>query len=447
MLPIISVPETIAKGMAKYRDLFCREEGFEHVSRYVTGLVISPNKTLQGIYDIQVWDGRDRPSRRAMHEAVFENGWQLEGLMKRHRAEVAKDHRGRGKEVISVDWTFLHHERGPEIYGVKKAYDYVNKRNGLFQTAVTAVISNKELIDGLEVEVQRPNFQLEEVEYLKATQRDSYEQMQEAMARVKELLHHIKNTLEYRKRTEIAFEIVKQIEQEGHFPGANYAFDNGVLSLKLTRFIEGCNKHWVSEVERTRHIQWEGKWRAVQDVEAQLRVEYPQSFRRIEVRCRNGERKEYWVFTKAVRLKRYGRKRLVVVHEKQDLTDEPRYLVTDALHWEGTRVIETWSYRWGSEIFHEFGKQVTGLESSQVRNEESVKRHIRLSCVSQSLIQRAPERESKSEKYEFSNGKATIGQKCRAIGREVMRSLLELTKRLFSQGKSCEEVLEVLMPA
>jgi len=39
------------------------------------------------------------------------------------------------------------------------------------------------------------------------------------------------------------------------------------------------------------------------------------------------------------------------------------------------------------------------------------------------------------------------GQKCRAIGREVMRSLLALIKQLFAQGKSCEELLEMLMPA
>ena len=47
MLPIIEVPETIALGMKNYRNVFCREEGFDYVSRYVTGLIISPNKTLQ----------------------------------------------------------------------------------------------------------------------------------------------------------------------------------------------------------------------------------------------------------------------------------------------------------------------------------------------------------------------------------------------------------------
>ena len=66
------------------------------------------------------------------------------------------------------------------------------------------------------------------------------------------------------------------------------------------------------------------------------------------------------------------------------------FLLTDAQHWESGRVIETWSYRWASEIFHEFAKQVTGLEAAQVRKEEAVTRHFRLSCVAQSLVQRTP---------------------------------------------------------
>jgi hypothetical protein len=54
MLPITGIPETIARGMRGVRDIFCRMEGFGHVSRYVTGLILSPNKTLQGLYALQV---------------------------------------------------------------------------------------------------------------------------------------------------------------------------------------------------------------------------------------------------------------------------------------------------------------------------------------------------------------------------------------------------------
>jgi hypothetical protein len=52
MVPLGSVSETIRCGLAPYREVCCRAEGFEHISRYVTGLILSPNKTLQGIYDM-----------------------------------------------------------------------------------------------------------------------------------------------------------------------------------------------------------------------------------------------------------------------------------------------------------------------------------------------------------------------------------------------------------
>jgi hypothetical protein len=446
MLLITRVPETIAQGMDKFRSVFCREEGFEHVSRYVTGLVLSPNKTLQGMYDLQVWKKR-APSRRAMHAGVFEAGWDDDMLMQRHRAEVAADYRGRGRAVIALDWTLVHHERGPKIHAIRRAYDYIAHRTTLLQTVVTAVVANREMFDGLDVVVQDPLDLPAEEAYLQTTAKASYEQMAEVRQRLLELLHHQLHRRTYRKRTEIVVEIVRQLEAEGQFPQAHYAFDNGVLTVELTRMIEQHGKHWVSEIECSRHINWSGRWRRVDEVATELRTQHPESFRAVAVTCRNGKVKPYWAFTKVVRLKKYGAKRVVIVHEQEDLQDTPRFFVTDAQHWESTRILETWSYRWTAEIFHEFDKQVCGMEAAQVRKEEAVIRHFRLSCVAQSLLQRAPAVASKSERYMFAEGHITFGQKCRTIGREVLRATLALCQRAFAEGKTCDQVLELLMPA
>jgi len=446
MLPMVGVPETIRKGLRPYRDLFRRAEGFEYVSRYVTGLIVSPNKTLQGIYAQQVWE-EDKPTRRTMHEAVFEAGWEAEELLPRHRTLIAPEHRGRGREVISLDWTLVHHDRGPHIYGTAKSYDYVERRMGRFQTVVTGVIANRQVIDGIDVRIQVPNVCKEEEAYLKATVQASYDQMEQARTRLLELLHHVEHKLAYKKRTEIVAEMVAQVEAEGKFPQADYAFDNGVLTLELTRLIESKGKHWVSELESSRHILWQDEWRRIDEVETELRQHHPESFRKVVVRCRNGEQKEYWAFTKTVRLKRYGRKRIVMVHERSDLTDKPRFLVADALHWESGRIIETWSFRWAAEVFHEFSKQGTGLEAAQVRNEEAVNRHLRLSCLAQSLLQRTPTIASTSEQFAFAKGTITFGQRCRALTREVFHSLLSVAQRLFAGGYSCDQVTEALMPA
>lgn len=446
MLPMVGVPEAVRKGLRPYRDLFRRAEGFEYVSRYVTGLLVNPNKTLQGIYANQVWP-EQKPSRRAMHEAVFEAEWKADELLPRHRALIAPQHRNRGREVISLDWTLVHHERGPQIYGVTKSYDYVERRMARFQTTVTAVIANRQLIDGIEVQIQEPGVCKEEETYLKATVQASYEQMEQARTRILELLHHLEHRLAYKKRTEIVVEMVAQLEEEGQFPQADYAFDNGVLTVELTRLIESKGKHWVSELESSRHILWHDQWRRIDEVATELRQKHSETFRPVSVRCRNGERKEFWAFTKSVRLKRYGRKRIALVHERADLTDKPRFLVADALPWGSGRIIETWSFRWAAEVFHEFSKQGTGLEAAQVRNEEAVKRHLHLSCLAQSLLQRAPTVASTSEQFAFAKGEKTFGQRCRTITREVFHSLLAFAQRLFAGGSSCAQVLEALMPA
>src|SRR2546427_9783937 len=105
MVPLVGVPATICRGMAPYRDGFCRAEGFDQVSRYVTGLLLSPNKTLQGIYDMPVWEPGAPHSRRAMHEAVCEAGWTADTLMPHHRAVIAGANRDGRREVLSSEWT------------------------------------------------------------------------------------------------------------------------------------------------------------------------------------------------------------------------------------------------------------------------------------------------------------------------------------------------------
>ena len=447
MLPIVAIPPSIASGLKEYQSVFCRQAGFEHVSHYVSGLLLSENKTLQGIYDHRVFAEGERVSRRAMHEAVFEAGWDRAELMRQHRGRVALKHRRRGREVLSLDWTLSHHERGPEIYAAKRAYDYVEGCMSRYQTVLTAAIANRERLDGVAVEVQYPNYQKEELAYLEMSAKQSYEQMNQVYERLSELLHYHKNRLAYLKRTEMAVEIVRQLEAEGQFPEANYAFDNGVLSRPLTQLIEQSGKHWVSEIECSRHIMWQGSWQRVERVHQSLLDEHPESFRPVTVRCRNGETKTFWVFSKCVRLKKYGRKRLVMVHEREELSDAPRFLLTDANHWDPSRVIQTWSYRWPIEVFHEFAKQLTGLESAQLRKEEAVKRHFCLSCIAQSLLQDSSGAGAKSERFRFARNQQTIGQKLYNLTRESLQQLLKLARGLFSLGRSTTDVLEALMPA
>jgi hypothetical protein len=177
MLPLVTIPCTIRAGLTPYREVFCREEGCDHISRYVTELLLNPKKTLQGIYDFQLWGKETPPSRRAMQAAVFAAGWASEGRMPRQRAVIAGEHRGQGREVLSLDWTYAPHDRGPKIWGVKRAWEHVEHRMAQDQTVVTAVIANRALMDGIEVVVQQLARHDEAGAYVPETVRQSYEPM------------------------------------------------------------------------------------------------------------------------------------------------------------------------------------------------------------------------------------------------------------------------------
>jgi hypothetical protein len=446
--PLVGLSSTVQQFMVAYREVFCREEGFEHVSRYINGLLLSANKTLQGIYAQILWPEGKQVSRRAMHEAVFEARWSRETLMERHRQNIAPQYRGRGRAVLSLDWTFSYHPYSQKVYGAKTAYDYVHRSWNCYQSVVTAAVSNPHRVDGLAVDVQQPNYQKEELAYLQMTRQENYEHMEQVRERLLELLHYHAHQLSYRKRTEMAVDIVRQIETEGDYPQADYAFDQGVLSHPLTTLIESCGKHWVSELEKTRLILWDGQWQQVQTVAQGLRQAHPERFQSKKVRCRNGEIREIWVFSKVVRLKKYGRKRVAIVHELADLSDAPRFLLTDALHWDGSRIFSTWSFRWPVETFHQFAKQLTGFEDAQLRNEEAVKRHFCLSCIAQSALQSASCSGQNSERFNFAHDREqTIGQRLYSLSREAVQQVIEFTQSLLNQGKSVEQIMEVLMPA
>jgi hypothetical protein len=108
--------------------------------------------------------------------------------------------------------------------------------------------------------------------------------------------------------------------------------------------------------------------------------------------------------------------------------------------------LTSWSYRWSCELFHEFSKQSAGFEAAQVRKEEAVKRHFRLSCVVQSLLQDIAPPISTSEKFAFADGQATQGQRERVVVREVLLGVIAFAQQAFVAGKSQLEVLDLLMP-
>ena len=59
----------------------------------------------------------------------------------------------------------------------------------------------------------------------------------------------------------------------------------------------------------------------------------------------------------------------------------------------------------------------------------------------------APCSGEKSERFEFADKKATVGQKVYTIAREALAGMLQFAQVLFAQGRTFDQVLQALKPA
>ena len=109
--------------------------------------------------------------------------------------------------------------------------------------------------------------------------------------------------------------------------------------------------------------------------------------------------------------------------------------------------MQTWSYRWSCEVFHEVSKQHTGLESAQVRHEEAVNCHFRPRCVAQSILQRTGCSGTQPERFQSAQGRQTVGQKLYTLTRQMLDNLLQFILTQFSLEQTSEQILQALLPS
>jgi hypothetical protein len=107
----------------------------------------------------------------------------------------------------------------------------VERRTTLSLEGGDGGVSNREWIEGLEVVVQDPKELKAEAASAKRQPNRARNKWRRQGSACWNYCYSRIPQLQYRKRTEIAVEIVRQLEAEGRFPQAHYAFDKGVFRL------------------------------------------------------------------------------------------------------------------------------------------------------------------------------------------------------------------------
>lgn len=101
-----------------------------------------------------------------------------------------------------------------------------------------------------------------------------------------------------------------------------------------------------------------------------------------------GDKEVYYSYCNNHRIPNFGKQRLVINHQKADLSDTPRFFLSNRLNWQAGGITRIRRHRWSVEVYHEEGK-AEGLDQYQLRDFAAIGKHIAVVTVTYSLLRAA----------------------------------------------------------
>jgi DDE superfamily endonuclease len=388
MAGIIDFPKVVQEALLDFGDLFANEPQRRHFAEYLTGLYVAARKTVTGI-NAEFADTTD-PS--CLNRFVHHEAWDVQALNDRrlHLLQRDSDTRYSDHGTIAVDNTLVDH-CGTCIEDVGWFWDHAEER---YKIAHDYLIANYVCSSGKHYPLDFRCFQ----------KREQCEARQAP----------------FKDHTQLFQDLVDWVD-ERHIPGT-LAMDSYFTNAPILNYIhgkplgDGRPRGYVGSLKFNRKLQYKGRTLKASELAGQIAAEARKPL------CEGD--KQQWYFTGTLRIPDVGHKVRVVILWPSREAERPRIiLVTNRVQWEVTRVVRVYRHRWtGTETFHRDGKQQLGMGDCQLRTREGQTRHLYLVLLAYSLLVRQL---GQGHAYEWAYQKLkTIGEACRAIGRETLRTTL-----------------------
>jgi hypothetical protein len=438
IIPIVSIPPSIAIGLEHYKNLFPRSETFQHIQEYCTGMVVLDRPSIKRMSQCFV----DGPCQSSLNKSITASPWSEESVNNK-RLESIQQYHSNGFTVGIIDTTLFHHPRGQNIYGVYKYWDYINKSYIYAIQLVTSAISTNDRLDGFDYRIYHRSFVQQEKLYLENTALTIEEQnISTWQDRLIELLNFQLHKQQAKTKDQLAVELIDEMESSELAPDA-YAVDSGLFNPVVIGRIQQAQKPWVADSEKNRILYHKGQSYNCETFNQTIPKE---SFRETTISIRHQEQTR-WMFTCTVRIRRYGKVRFAIIYDNPDKQGEPIYMFTDMLVWNNNKILSVRSHRWDIEPFHEQIKQFLGAEDSQLQTEQGVRKHLTLVFVVNSLLKSidlsSPIGDLPMDSYK--DVQPTFGQRCRRIVFEVFHEMIKkIHQWVDTKSKTVTEIFQTL---
>lgn len=473
MLPLVSIPEIVNHYAPHFKAAFTAAE-YVHFERYISGLIVSENKTIEGINRLFVLEPKDQSTlNRFLTNSKYDVStlYELRLALLNSQEQTKLKGAGHAAGVASLDDTMLMHygKCFDEIAYLKDhatdrymwAHNLVNLH---YSDDVTDYPLSFELWKSMDVEavaaaVLRAGYKIKPAKQkLKETAPKKWKQHMTYQYK-----KHIKDERvrsSYRSKITIGQDLLRNFYEQ-HPLDIPVAFDKWFTNPAFCKFIDqDLAKGYVGGLKSdAKLLRAGGKKMEVGDFVKQLHQEHlsktPEEqkknpvFGKVTIRYK-GKKEVYYNYCKVHHICGYGRQRLLISYSNSDLTGTARVFISNRLKWRSHQMTRVGRHRWPVEEYHKEGK-AEGLDKYQTRNFKAIEKHIAMVAVVYSILQYARHDSvllnNLQKQLHIENIEGSLAFWRRATQAQVLWLLIQWIEGAMQKGRSLQEIMQTLTPA
>jgi hypothetical protein len=397
MPAIVEYPSVVQEAVRRFGDLFSCVPQRKHFAEYLTGLLMAADKTVSGINR----EFAETTDQSCLNRFLTEVPWDVEALNDRRLEWLQEDEATRYCDdgVIALDNVLIDHD-GKFIEDVGWFWDHAEERHKIAH-------------DYLFANYVCPSEKHYPLHFRRFKKRDRCEATGQ----------------KFTDHTELFGELIDYV-CEREIPGV-FAFDSFFTNAQNLNHIHsrqdrrGQPRGYVGDLKFNRKIWHRGRELKAEELAAKIPAVDRKELRR-------GDQRQ-WYFTCTIHIPGVDHKvRILILWKHRHDKQACKILVTNRVQWEATKILRGYRQRWtGTETFHRDGKQELGMGDCQLRSGQGQTRHMHLVMLAYSVLVRQL-RQNRALNWALQR-LTTIGEACRAIVTETLRTTLSWVVENFAQ--------------
>lgn len=466
MIPLVEFPELVQHYAPYFKEVFS-EEAFIEFERYISGLIVSENKTVEGMNRLFVNASRNQSSlNRLLSKSPIDRS-----ELNKKRLELLSTLPGtqmKPKGVFSLDDTLLTHY-GEHFDEIAYLFDHVEQRYTWAHNLVTLHYSDDETdypvlfqlwkpadLSKLEQGLVAAGVKIKDSKLsLKETAPHKWRQYLLGLWRRKQTKEGVAEL--YDSKLRIAEQLLQAWVKEHSGQKWPVAFDSWYTQPAFCHFLSTeLGLTYVGALPDDAQIVLKTGLERVDAFAAHLKQEHldalhagkPPVFKTNTIEYK-GQRETYYSYCMTHRIHNFGKHRLVINYRQADLSDNPVFLICNCLIWQAPGITRIYRHRWPVEVYHEEGKD-EGLDQYQLRDFEAIERHIALVAVVYSLLRAAQhdpalrDKLQRELKFELEGSPAFWR---RATQAQCLWCLALFISAVLAQGQNLQDMMTPLLRA